>query len=158
MEWFVDIFLFWEDVSFLLWQCGRCVLDVLALPCSTHLLILDMLRIFEKDIEYRYTDFCRDILLQVRHFAAFYRTCIPVKRPWQNVILPGMLHARDFRHGRRGFWAKVESGMGSCRVFYSLFFCEIFPSGYNLETDSTCSLMLPCEIWKLFCTFGPLSA
>lgn len=76
-------------------------------------------------------------------------------------MLPGMLHACDFRHGRRGFWAIVESGMGSCRVFYSLFFCEIFLSGYNLETDSTCSLMLPCEIWKmlpceiwkLFCTF-----
>lgn len=64
------MFLFWEDVSFLLWRCGRCVLDVLALPCSTHLLTLDMLRIFEKDIEYRYTDLYRDILLQVRHVAA----------------------------------------------------------------------------------------
>ena len=71
-------------------------------------------------------------------------------------MLPGMLHACDFRHGRRGFWAIVESGMGSCRVFYSLFFCEIFLSGYNLETDSTCSLMLPCQIWKLFCTFGAI--
>ena len=66
------MFLFWEDVSFLLWRCGRCVLDVLALPCSTHLLTLDMLRIFEKDIEYRYTDLYRDILLQVRHFAAVF--------------------------------------------------------------------------------------
>lgn len=61
-----------------------------------------------------------------------------------------MLHACDFRHGRRGFWAIVESGMGSCRVFYSLFFCEIFLSGYDLETDSTCSLMLPTNCSSCF--------